>query len=139
MPVWSRVAVTVQITHSCDCLADWELAVHPERVSYRLLPTPEKSSKSQIQHTVSKECILLSHRRKIIIQTVVNRGAVCRRFQCLGEISPWRGNESDSPRLDHTTSSEEVRLLIGVLINPKCKDESWGVLWLLGSLRVTIK
>ena len=39
---WPRVAVNVQAVHSCHCLAVWELAAHPERASYRLLPAQEK-------------------------------------------------------------------------------------------------
>ena len=42
-----------------------------------------KSSKPQIQNTVSKECILPSHHRKIIIQTVVKRGPSVDDFSAL--------------------------------------------------------
>ena len=91
MVVWSRVAVNVQVVHSCACLADWELAVHPERASYRLLPAQE-SSKPKIQNTVSKECILLSHHLKIVIQTVVNQGPSVDDFSAfhLGEAMTLR-------------------------------------------------
>ena len=61
------MVVSVSAVHPHDHVADWELrfiaaAQHQERKSDCITPARKKI---QIQSTVSTECVLLLHRRKV--------------------------------------------------------------------------
>lgn len=75
--------VIAWLTGNLPCILRERLTVY-----YQL----RKSSKPKIQNTVSKECILLSHHRKIVIQTVVNWGPSVDDFSAfhLGEAMTLR-------------------------------------------------